>query len=50
MIPDSPRWLLQKGRFDDAKNIVIKAAKANKRPIPVNLDIELKLQATLMLV
>ncbi|GFS26250.1 solute carrier family 22 member 15-like [Elysia marginata] len=36
-IDESPRWLLIKGRFKEAENIIVKAAHFNKRPVP-NLD------------
>ena len=38
-IMESPRWLLgQKGRIGDAKEIIIKIAKVNKRSEPNDLD------------
>jgi hypothetical protein len=32
-LPESPRWLLSMGRFDDAKEIVKKIVKINKLPV-----------------
>ena len=36
IIPESPRWLIQKGRMEEAERIVQKIAKVNKKPIPTN--------------
>ncbi|OWF37781.1 Solute carrier family 22 member 5 [Mizuhopecten yessoensis] len=32
--PESPRWLVMKGRFDDAEGVVRRIAKFNKLPYP----------------
>lgn len=46
-IPDSPRWLLKRGKIAEVKAILIKSAKINNRShlIPRDLDEQLKLQA-----
>ncbi|XP_038116543.1 solute carrier family 22 member 21 isoform X3 [Culex quinquefasciatus] len=42
VLPESPRWLLCKGRIAEVKEIVKKAAAFNNRPLPDNLDKLLK--------
>lgn len=39
-IPNSPRWLIEHGRFEEAKQILIESAKCNQRMhlIPSDLD------------
>ena len=34
MVPESPRWLVTKGRFDEALKILKGGAKMNKRQLP----------------
>lgn len=42
MLPESPRWLLAKGRFDDAEKILKKMAKINGKTLPEDYMILLK--------
>lgn len=46
-IPNSPRWLLQKGRVADAKKVLIEAARINGKSdySPTNLEKQLHIQA-----
>ncbi|OWF41580.1 solute carrier family 22 member 3-like [Mizuhopecten yessoensis] len=37
LIPESPRWLIMKGRFDDAEHVVKRIAKFNKLPYPADI-------------
>ncbi|RUS74490.1 hypothetical protein EGW08_017741 [Elysia chlorotica] len=37
MIPESPRWLMNKGRYSEVQKIIVDIAKANKREIPEKL-------------
>ena len=34
MVPESPRWLVTKGRFDEALKILKTGAKMNKKTLP----------------
>ena len=34
MVPESPRWLVMKGRFDEALKILKTGAKMNKKTLP----------------
>ncbi|XP_078479037.1 solute carrier family 22 member 13-like [Lampetra planeri] len=36
-IPESARWLLNRGRMDEAKQLIVKAATVNKRSVPDSL-------------
>ncbi|CAK1585492.1 unnamed protein product [Parnassius mnemosyne] len=38
VLPESPRWLIGRGRTQEAKEIIVKAAKFNRREIPEELD------------
>ncbi|CAG5027924.1 unnamed protein product [Parnassius apollo] len=38
VLPESPRWLIGRGRTQEAKEIIVKAAKFNKREVPEELD------------
>ena len=37
MIPESPRWLISKGRKDDAVKIIKRTAKVNKAHVPEHM-------------
>lgn len=37
-LPESPRWLLNKGRIDELKDIIETAAKWNNRKLPDNYE------------
>lgn len=42
VIPESPRWLLCKGRVTEVAAIIRAAAVVNKRPVPNNVEAILK--------
>lgn len=37
LIPESPRWLIMKGRFDDAEAVVRRITEFNKLPYPADI-------------
>lgn len=37
-IPESPRWLLAMGKVNETMEVLNKASKINKHPLPVNMD------------
>nr|XP_020141042.1 solute carrier family 22 member 14 isoform X2 [Microcebus murinus] len=43
ILPESPRWLMMKGKVKEAKKLLCYAASVNKRTIPLNLLDELQL-------
>lgn len=42
VIPESPRWLLCKGRTAEVAAIIRKACEINKRDIPANIEKQLR--------
>jgi hypothetical protein len=34
LVPESPRWLLLKGKVEEAEAVLSKIARMNKRPLP----------------
>ncbi|XP_057624408.1 solute carrier family 22 member 14-like [Chionomys nivalis] len=45
VVRESPRWLMIKGKVDEAKKVLCYAAEVNKKTIPLNLLNELQLPA-----
>uniref|UniRef100_A0A2K5RMH3 Solute carrier family 22 member 14 n=2 Tax=Cebus imitator TaxID=2715852 RepID=A0A2K5RMH3_CEBIM len=43
ILPESPRWLMMKGKVKEAKQVLCYAASVNKKTIPANLLDELQL-------
>ncbi|KAL5233088.1 hypothetical protein ACI65C_000498 [Semiaphis heraclei] len=41
-VPESPRWLLAMGRVEETMEVLEKASKINKHPLPANMDKILK--------
>lgn len=37
MVPESIRWLIAKKRYKEAKELILKASKVNKKSIPDHL-------------
>ncbi|GFG38605.1 hypothetical protein Cfor_09215 [Coptotermes formosanus] len=42
VLPESPRWLLAHGRFEEAEKILKKMARVNGKPLPANYMVQLK--------
>jgi pentatricopeptide repeat protein len=44
VLPESPRWLLAHGRFEEAEKILKKMARVNGKPLPANYMVQLKVR------
>jgi hypothetical protein len=40
LVPESPRWLLLKGKKEEAKTVLAKISKMNKLPLPDDLTLQ----------
>ena len=40
LVPESPRWLVSKGRYEEAENIIRKIAKFNGKTLPSKLNLK----------
>ena len=49
-VPESPRWLLQHGRIEEAKEILTKMAEFNKKPIPDYSHLETYVQVIICVI
>ena len=43
MLKDSPRWLINNGKFDDAEQVIRHIATINKRTVPDDLQDKLRM-------
>ncbi|XP_042331636.1 solute carrier family 22 member 13-like [Sceloporus undulatus] len=46
VLPESPRWMVTKGKVEEAKKLLLKAAAMNKRSIPPEMLDQLKAERT----
>lgn len=42
ILPESPRWLLSRGRFEEAAQVLAEIARVNGKPVPEDLIMKLK--------
>ncbi|KAK9502299.1 hypothetical protein O3M35_011097 [Rhynocoris fuscipes] len=50
VLPESPRWLLARGRFDEAEKILNTMARVNGRSLPPNYIMDLKVISSLPII